>query len=153
MCKLDILQAYDFRPDLDRSCPASTGGESTTTPAVTVAPTEREEDDDEEGEEEEEEIVVTVNLDEEHTEVVATASVSTSVNLKCFVNSHAFIWEKTLNTRFLPAAALSPSFVLRRFLLPLSHLISFAASYYFTILVGLSVKFVFLCSTTTRSSR
>ena len=35
MCKLDILQAYDFRPDLERSCPTSTGGESTITPAIT----------------------------------------------------------------------------------------------------------------------
>ncbi|KAL5108580.1 hypothetical protein TcWFU_002216 [Taenia crassiceps] len=34
MCKLDILQAYDFRPDMDRSCPASTGSDSSIPPAV-----------------------------------------------------------------------------------------------------------------------
>ncbi|KAH9284152.1 RING finger protein [Echinococcus granulosus] len=37
MCKLDILQAYDFRPEMDRSCPASTGSDSSTSPAVASA--------------------------------------------------------------------------------------------------------------------
>nr|CDS29744.2 goliath e3 ubiquitin ligase [Hymenolepis microstoma] len=38
MCKLDILQAYDFRPDMDRSCPASTGMDSNSTAPVATVP-------------------------------------------------------------------------------------------------------------------
>ncbi|VDO05577.1 unnamed protein product [Rodentolepis nana] len=38
MCKLDILQAYDFRPDMDRSCPASTGVDSNSTAPVATVP-------------------------------------------------------------------------------------------------------------------
>ncbi|VUZ48164.1 unnamed protein product [Hymenolepis diminuta] len=38
MCKLDILQAYDFRPDMDRSCPASTGVDSNSTAPIVAVP-------------------------------------------------------------------------------------------------------------------
>lgn len=84
MCKLDILQAYDFRPEMDRSCPASTGSDFSTPPAaasadLTSSPvlvragveTEREEGGS----------VTAANsaCDEVIPETVITASVSTSV--------------------------------------------------------------------------
>ncbi|KAL5964486.1 hypothetical protein TSMEX_007796 [Taenia solium] len=83
MCKLDILQAYDFRPEMDRSCPASTGSDSSTSPAVAFAgPTSSPvlvragvETEREEGE-----LVTAANsaCDEVTPETVITASVSTS---------------------------------------------------------------------------
>ncbi|VDK37937.1 unnamed protein product [Taenia asiatica] len=83
MCKLDILQAYDFRPEMDRSCPASTGSDSSTSPAVAFAgPTSSPvlvragvETEREEGE-----LVTVANsaCDEVTPETVITASVSTS---------------------------------------------------------------------------
>ncbi|VDM32316.1 unnamed protein product [Hydatigera taeniaeformis] len=79
MCKLDILQAYDFRPEIDRSCPASTGSDSSTPPAVaSVGPTSSPALASA-GMEEEGLIAVTNSACDEVTpETVITASVSTS---------------------------------------------------------------------------
>ncbi|KAM7535014.1 hypothetical protein Aperf_G00000089347 [Anoplocephala perfoliata] len=92
MCKLDILQAYDFRPDMDRSCPASSGGDSSSAPTVPVAGTSAGPSSSpvliragvEHGGERDEEVVLTVINNNNETrddglqEGVTTASVSTS---------------------------------------------------------------------------
>lgn len=99
MCKLDILQAYDFRPDMDRSCPASTGVDSNSTAPVAAVPVPgpsagpnsspllvRAGVEDVETGGGDEELVLTEVIGNSQTrtdgspECVATASVSTSVS-------------------------------------------------------------------------